>query len=127
MVGILGAILGAALWFIAGLCAALSRNRWAWFAAVALGGGVPGALLVTLAIHTDGFLVPPTVIAIALMAAVCHGLISGRSHLPGVQQLAALAHDTNPSPASRRDESAPREMIPSGTPEGRGDEAAPAE
>jgi hypothetical protein len=60
-----------------------------------------------------------------LLAAVCHGLIAGRSRLPGIQQLATLANDTHARPQGVRMHPAASEPTPAAAPQGRGDEPGP--
>jgi hypothetical protein len=122
--GSTGACCGATGGCLAGLIAALCPTRLAWNIAILL-GGLPGAFLVVMAIC-----IPETrlagIVAGSLAAAVCRGLIVGRSRLPGIQRLATLANDTNPRPQGARTHNAPSEPIPATLPRGRGDEAAPA-
>jgi hypothetical protein len=121
--GDMGARYGALGGFLAGLVAALCRTRAGWQMAVVL-GGLPSAFPVALAIC-----VPETrlagLFAGSLLAAVCHGLLAGRSRLPGIQQLATLANATHAPRQRVRTNSAANEPTPAASPRGRGDEPGP--
>jgi hypothetical protein len=122
--GVMGALYGATGGCLTGLIAALCRTRMAWNIAVIL-GSVPGALLVVMAICIPETQLPG-ILAGSLAAAVCRGLIAGRSRLPGIQRLATLANDTNPRPQGARTHNTPSEPIPATLPHGRGDEISPS-
>jgi hypothetical protein len=120
-----GGVFGALCGVIAGLVAASCRNRRAWYLAIGVGGGLAITLLVLFAIGSSAAVLP-AVLAGVLVAVVCHGLVSGRSPLPGIQRLATLAKDTNPRSLTARPNSTPHEPMPATLPQGRGHEPNPS-
>jgi uncharacterized protein YjbI with pentapeptide repeats len=122
-----GAWLGAMSGGVAGTVTVIVRRRLAWYLGVAFGSALPASwMFLVFCPQPSLHLVLCVSFPSALMVAVCWGLITGRSALPGVQQLAMFANDTRPRSQTTRPNKAPREPIPASRPQGRGDEPNPS-
>jgi MFS family permease len=135
---VLGALGGAASGFIGNLVG----GRVGWCIAGVAGGTFPAALLGFFIVAgglwgPDGhqgirwtWLLPSLVVVLIgsfLGLALGSGLRRGMSVVPGVQQLAAIINDGHSLARTAKPRDASTEMLPASTPEGRGDELAPAE
>jgi hypothetical protein len=130
-----GAMYGSVCGCVAGIAGNVVGGRIGWGLAGLLGGLTPLAIIwpwlqtgQNLSMSVPGMLIvflPPAVLGLGLGLSVGCAIRTGRSSIPGVDGLIKAIHDDG-RPWDAKLWSLPTEVVPTATPEGRGDEVAPA-